>query len=357
MRYSQEAILEAESTRTRDQCIIGGKTKPLEFTPEELLDLDFVEKTVDEELLRVGYGCLNNENCTDCESGIKSFEDGGIRGVGCCESYQRHKAGMMTYAECREWFIKDVDLEYAQKVDESPGMMNPAAMQLLDDAREVAIADFPIGLENPQGRPWWEEGASCLYDAAGNDHSNKNNIFMRPCCGIRMNTENFCEILTESMCIAREGEWQNDVGNPKVLCSDVVCQTQVCALRSEVTSKTSLFDVTDADPYKYRNAPDNLNQWWRLIVPLFMHAGAIQLVLNMVVQYYCGSSIEAQAGFLRTFLIYFIAGIGGYLISGIFSPRSVAIGSDPVSPRMLFLLNSFLYLPIGRKRFARESTC
>ena len=60
------------------------------------------------------------------------------------------------------------------------------------------------------------------------------------------------------------------------------------------TANTVIFTMFEAS-----DTPDNLNQWWRLIIPLFMHAGAIQLVLNMVVQYYCGSNIEAQAGFLR----------------------------------------------------------
>lgn len=32
--------------------------------------------------------------------------------MGCCETYQRHKAGMTTYQECRDWFIADLELEY-----------------------------------------------------------------------------------------------------------------------------------------------------------------------------------------------------------------------------------------------------
>jgi membrane associated rhomboid family serine protease len=36
-----------------------------------------------------------------------------------------------------------------------------------------------------------------------------------------------------------------------------------------------------------------------------------------------------QAGFLRVFLIYFISGIGGYSVAGIFAPGQVAVGADP----------------------------
>jgi hypothetical protein len=49
----------------------------------------------------------------------------------------------------------------------------------------------------------------------------------------------------------------------------------------------------------------------------------------MCVQYYAGKAVETQAGFLRTFLIYIISGVGGYVLSGIFSPQTVSTGADP----------------------------
>eukprot|EP00729_Bicosta_minor_P015436 gene15436-13360_t len=274
MRYSEEAKIEAAVTRIKDQCVIGQKLLPVQLQPEGDAVLKAQElEDIEEAKTAVGYGCGNTAECPDCELGIvKSFEDGGTRGMGCCETYQRHKAGMTTYQECRDWFIADLELDCIA----SPDMSN-AALQLLDDEKAANLADFPIGTLNNQKRSWWEEGSNCMFDAAGNDRGTKNNIFLRPCCGIRMETENFCEILTESMCTAREGQWQNDATSPKILCSDVTCQPRVCALRSELTDKIDIFDVTADNPYT----------WWRLILPLFIHAGAIQLVLNMIVQYYC----------------------------------------------------------------------
>lgn len=49
----------------------------------------------------------------------------------------------------------------------------------------------------------------------------------------------------------------------------------------------------------------------------------------MCVQYYAGKAVETQAGFLRTMLIYIISGVGGYVLSGIFSPQTVSTGADP----------------------------
>jgi membrane associated rhomboid family serine protease len=88
-----------------------------------------------------------------------------------------------------------------------------------------------------------------------------------------------------------------------------------------------MFDIDTEG--EFRNTPGGVNQWWRLVIGLFLHSGAIHCVMVLMVQYYCGRNIEIQAGFLRTFLIYFISGIGGNLISGIFSPRSVSLGADP----------------------------
>lgn len=57
--------------------------------------------------------------------------------------------------------------------------------------------------------------------------------------------------------------------------------------------------------------------------PLSKGRGGVQ------VQYYAGKAVETQAGFLRTMLIYIISGVGGYLISGIFSPHTVSVGANP----------------------------
>jgi len=84
----------------------------------------------------------------------------------------------------------------------------------------------------------------------------------------------------------------------------------------------------DVSP-EQRNEPSNPNQWWRFILPLFLHSGIIHAVLALSVQYYVCKGIEKQAGFLRTLLIYFFSGVGGYTISGNFAPQSVSVGSDP----------------------------
>ncbi len=125
-------------------------------------------------------------------------------------------------------------------------------------------------------------------------------------------------MLTESACMYYGGKYQRD----KLRCADVLCLSDLCRLE-----KVTSMDVV-ADPLLV-NAPVTPNQWPRFIVPLFLHSGIIHAVLLLAIQYYFGAKIERQAGFLRVFLIYFISGIGGYAVSGIFTPGHVGMGSDP----------------------------
>lgn len=62
-----------------------------------------------------------------------------------------------------------------------------------------------------------------------------------------------------------------------------------------------------------KNQPD---QWWRFIVPLFMHAGVLHLLVNMIIQVLLGGEIERKIGMLRFSLIYFLSGIFGFVLGG-----------------------------------------
>lgn len=58
-------------------------------------------------------------------------------------------------------------------------------------------------------------------------------------------------------------------------------------------------------------------------------AGIVHFVLCVGVQWVIGRQIEKTAGWLRVLLVYFIAGIGGYLFSGMLAPEQANVGSDP----------------------------
>ncbi|SPN98921.1 related to membrane protein [Cephalotrichum gorgonifer] len=56
------------------------------------------------------------------------------------------------------------------------------------------------------------------------------------------------------------------------------------------------------------------NQWWRLIVPIFMHAGLIHIGFNMILQLTIGKEMEMAIGSVRFFLVYMSSGIFGCVL-------------------------------------------
>eukprot|EP00052_Salpingoeca_macrocollata_P026336 m.244289 g.244289 ORF g.244289 m.244289 type:complete len:766 (-) comp22558_c1_seq6:32-2329(-) len=139
-------------------------------------------------------------------------------------------------------------------------------------------------------------------------------VVVRPCC---LGLQGKCEVLTQSQCDYRLGVWHRD----QQLCSDVMCLGHIC----ENNLGLGELQASSTD----RNQPRSVSQWFRFISPLFLHAGVLHFLPVLLVQWTVGKQIEKTAGALRTSLIYFISGIGGWVISGIFSPYTVDVGADP----------------------------
>lgn len=76
------------------------------------------------------------------------------------------------------------------------------------------------------------------------------------------------------------------------------------------------FGSLDADP-----AP---NQWFRFIVPIFLHAGIIHIGFNMLLQVLLGGDMERVIGPLRLALVYFSSGIFGFVLGGNFAASGIA---------------------------------
>ena len=146
------------------------------------------------------------------------------------------------------------------------------------------------------------------------------NIVLRPCC---LGRRSSCELLTETQCFYRKGVWHTD----KQLCSQTMCLSGVC---DTVIGGFKL----QPDSSKPNEASSN-NQWFRLFTCLLIHAGVVHFVLCCGVQYYVGKQIEKTAGWIRIALIYLISGVGGWVVSGIFSPYTVDMGADPAIFGML----------------------
>jgi len=68
-------------------------------------------------------------------------------------------------------------------------------------------------------------------------------------------------------------------------------------------------------------APD---QWWRFIVPIFIHAGIIHIGFNLLLQMTLGRDVEKLIGSIRFAIVYFAAGIFGFVLGGNFAATGIA---------------------------------
>jgi len=68
-------------------------------------------------------------------------------------------------------------------------------------------------------------------------------------------------------------------------------------------------------------------QYWRLVMPMFLHIGWWHLLVNMYALYYLGPLLEEMYGYGRFAFIYVAAGMSGSLLSTLHS-HSVAAGAS-----------------------------
>jgi membrane associated rhomboid family serine protease len=74
----------------------------------------------------------------------------------------------------------------------------------------------------------------------------------------------------------------------------------------------------------FRDRSHEPNQWWRFIVPIFLHAGIIHIGFNMLLQLTLGRDMEKEIGPLRFTLVYFSAGIFGFVLGGNYAADGLA---------------------------------
>ncbi|MGH9470720.1 MAG: rhomboid family intramembrane serine protease [Terriglobia bacterium] len=71
-------------------------------------------------------------------------------------------------------------------------------------------------------------------------------------------------------------------------------------------------------------------QYWRLVMPMFLHIGLWHLLVNMFALYLLGSFLEPLYGYGRFTLLYVLSGMGGSLLSMEASPHIAAGASGAI---------------------------
>ena len=65
-------------------------------------------------------------------------------------------------------------------------------------------------------------------------------------------------------------------------------------------------------------------QWFRFIIPMFMHSGLVHIGFNLIVQVMLGRDMELQIGSLRFTLVYLASGIFGFVLGGNYAAQGIA---------------------------------
>ncbi|KAH6917481.1 hypothetical protein BKA70DRAFT_336099 [Coprinopsis sp. MPI-PUGE-AT-0042] len=96
---------------------------------------------------------------------------------------------------------------------------------------------------------------------------------------------------------------------------NLACPTSTAPLGS---TDAKVCTVAELCSFGYK-AGTEPNQWFRFIIPIFLHAGIIHLLLNMLAQMTLSTQIERDMGSIGFTITYFAAGIFGNVLGGNFS--------------------------------------
>lgn len=72
----------------------------------------------------------------------------------------------------------------------------------------------------------------------------------------------------------------------------------------------------------------NDHQRWRLVTCIWLHAGVVHLLANMLSLAFIGIRLEKQFGFVRVGIIYLLSGISGSVLSSLFIHHSISVGAS-----------------------------
>ncbi|GAB1314093.1 Rhomboid-type serine protease [Madurella fahalii] len=78
------------------------------------------------------------------------------------------------------------------------------------------------------------------------------------------------------------------------------------------------------DPNTPLDTKPEPNQWFRFIIPMFLHGGLIHIGFNMLLQLTMGRDMEKSIGSIRFFLVYVSSGIFGFVMGGNFAAPIIA---------------------------------
>ena len=69
------------------------------------------------------------------------------------------------------------------------------------------------------------------------------------------------------------------------------------------------------------------DDWYRLVAPMFLHAGIVHYVLDMIALFYLGGGVERRHGTPETIIVFLLTAIGGNIASTLFMSQPLSVGA------------------------------
>ncbi|CAK7901825.1 hypothetical protein CAAN1_06S05996 [[Candida] anglica] len=91
------------------------------------------------------------------------------------------------------------------------------------------------------------------------------------------------------------------------------------------------------------------HQWYRIITPIFLHAGFLHILFNLLLQVTMGASIERSIGVLKYAIIYMSSGIAGFLLGANYTPAGIASTGASGSLFGIVATNIVMFMYCGKK--------
>jgi membrane associated rhomboid family serine protease len=91
------------------------------------------------------------------------------------------------------------------------------------------------------------------------------------------------------------------------------------------------------------------NQWYRIFIPIFLHAGFLHIIFNLLLQVTMGASVERSIGILKYAIIYISSGIGGFLLGANFTPPGIASTGASGALFGILATNIIMFIYCGKK--------
>ncbi|PKY05571.1 putative S54 family peptidase [Aspergillus campestris IBT 28561] len=113
-------------------------------------------------------------------------------------------------------------------------------------------------------------------------------------------------------CMKNVDKLQNHAKPVLFPCPGATTNESKCKL-SQVCGFSGVPDPVGNQPLDSHPQP---NQWYRFIIPMFLHSGFVHIGFNMVVQLTMGVDMERMIGWWRYGLVYIASGIWGFVLGG-----------------------------------------